>query len=1338
MDLLSNIAAGAVLFMIGAVTAILLLLAYLSLRNPVLMKIGLRNLVRRPAQSILIVVGMTLSTIIIISAFGTGDTLNYSVQRQAVAAYGEVDEIIAPPLLSLLATMESGNGNEEAVSELEETVGSLTAGGLETVLTLVQGGLPSLDIERLEALRAEAEADPLIDGVSGAIVFPTILRNTSTGAGEPLGVIYAVDDQYPETFGLVSVDGRPLDMTGLQPGIGNIFLQASDLFSLVSNQIGRLTGDDASLAAQAIAGLGALFTGVATDQLPDLSLDLATLEELGVDTAPLEAMGIETLDLETIATALGMSDEQADEISGTVQDSLRAVSDSANQLLAVVNLNTLGYEIDRVLGQYGLQLRQGDLYLSRLAADRLGANAGDVVEVYVGPLPVRFRVKAVVDQAGPLSALVPVVMLPLEEAQQLLFMNDKVNTVLVSNLGDELSGLEHSEEVTQRLSVLAMDPAAVDKINEILARPDVGPIVAESAPDLLTDTSMQADEGAPPLVASLVETIGQSLGIRTATEEEVDLLLAAAAGDTSADLRKALVNTNLRTWLLDLDLPEAARDELQDALANLNTFDVILPLSKSTIVAAATVGGTVFSSVFSLFGGLSILAAILLIFLIFVMLAAERRSEIGLARAVGTQRRQVVQIFVTEGMVYALAASALGVLIGIGVTLAMTRFIGRLFNDFTGQVNPQAAGLFGITFHINWQSIVISYCLGVVLTFVVIVVASYRVSNMNIVSAIRNLPDRGGMRSRKGLRGVWRWLLPVLVTAGGVGLLVWTTPDGSYSLALLGVTLLLIGGMLLLGRLLERTRVRRATVERLVYTVIGLGLLALWTLPWGRWLPQAAPDLYSYNQIQLPILFLAGAILIVVGAIMVIMVNADALGWLASHALGFIPWMRPVLKTAIAYPLNTRFRTGMTMVLFAMIMASVVVMAVVIHATQTLVQLDEKSTAGFDIEVSPTLLSFFSPVDDFAAALEEQADAEVLADVAAVGQVYRDVVRARTDDGRWLYAGINGLNQGYVDQAEGVYSFQARAPGYDSDAAVWQALRADEDVAIILPAKLGEGRRMSFEVDADEGDEFGPGGRRDERHNMMRNELFFSDVSIEGGRLPELYVEVKADVDASEEAPPPRKLQVIAVLEEDEALAWSGVQTGATVLSTVLGDTPQDVNNYVKVREGADVHTVAQGVERAFVPNGLDAVVLAERFMQGQQLMSGILRLLQGFMALGLLVGIAALGVVSTRAVVERRQQVGMLRAIGYQKQMVGLSFVLESSFISLSGLLIGSLTGIVLGGLVLQSSFPEVADGSAAATPWLTIIAIVIAAYLFSLLTTIVPVWQASRIYPAEALRYE
>jgi len=1328
MSTLANLAAGSVIFMIGAVSAILLFLAYLSARNPVLMKIGLRNLVRRPTQAILIVLGLTLSTIIIISAFGTGDTLSYSVRRQAVAAYGQVDEIVAPPLLTLLANLE--DGDESALDELDATVGDLTSGGLGSVLALVRGGLPSIEGARLEELRAEAEADPLIDGVAGAIVFPTILRNTTTGAGEPLGFIYAVDDQYPRTFGLLSADGQPLEMTTLQPGIGNVFLQASRLFSAASELAASFGGEDASPLMQAVAGLGAVFTGVALGDLPELSLDLATLEELGVDTTPLKELGIETLDLETIAAALGVSEEGTAEMSAVVDDTLSGIGSMADDLLKVLNLNTLGAEVDRLLGQYGLQLRQGDLYLSRLAAERLGARAGDVVEVFVGPLPVRFRVRAVVDQAGPLSALAPVVMLPLEEAQQLLFMNDRVNAVLVSNTGDELGGLEHTEAVTRRLGQLALDPAAVDRVAAILARSDVGPVVQDAAPALLTQTSMQADEEAPALVKAFVESIGETLGVRAATQEEVDALLAAASGTAGDDgLRVMLANTNLRTWLLNQDLPADARVELKEALADLNQFEVIEPLSKEALLAVATVGGTIFSSVFSLFGALSILAAILLIFLIFVMLAAERRSEIGMARAIGAQRRQVVQMFVTEGMVYSLVAAAVGVLAGIGVTFAMTSFIGQLFNNLTGQVNPQATGIFGVSFHISWQSVVISYCLGVILTFAVITVSSWRVSRMNIVSAIRDLPDRGAGRRRTLLHGVWVWAFPALFAAGGVALLVRELPGGWLGLALLGMTLLLAGGMLLAGRALEG-RVQPRRLERVVYSTIGLGLLALWTPPWHRWLAQAAPGLFDYTPLQLPVLFLLGGPLTVAGAIMVIMVNADFLAWLFSSALSFAPSLRPVLKTAIAYSLSSRFRTGMTMLLFAMIMATVVVMAVVVDATQSLVELDANSTAGFDIEVSSTLLSFFSPVENLETALAEIADDPVLDDIAAVGQVSRKVLRARADGMPWKRSGVNGLNDGYIEQAAQVYSFQARAEGYADDAAVWEALRTRDDVAIILPRLLaGDGaERRPVPSEEMEWDDDG----------LRMDGMYFHDVHIMNAQLPDLFVELRADVEAGEEAPEPRRVQVIGVLEDDTTLARSGIQTGERTLEAILREAPPAESMYVKVREGADVHAVAQAIERAFVASGLDAVVMLERFLQGQQLTAGILRLLQGFMALGLLVGIAALGVVSARAVVERRQQVGMLRAIGYQKEMVGLSFLFESSFISIMGLLIGALAGVVLGGLVMELGSPEMAGTPSAPIPWGTIALMVVAAYLFSLLTTIAPVWQATRIYPAEALRYE
>jgi putative ABC transport system permease protein len=192
------------------------------------------------------------------------------------------------------------------------------------------------------------------------------------------------------------------------------------------------------------------------------------------------------------------------------------------------------------------------------------------------------------------------------------------------------------------------------------------------------------------------------------------------------------------------------------------------------------------------------------------------------------------------------------------------------------------------------------------------------------------------------------------------------------------------------------------------------------------------------------------------------------------------------------------------------------------------------------------------------------------------------------------------------------------------------------------------------------------------------------------------------------------------------------------LLDAVAGEPVAPANFYLKVQPEADVHALAQATERAFLNNAINAVVLAESFALAQALTRGILQVFQGFLALGLLVGIAALGVISTRTVVERRQQVGMLRAIGFQPGMVALSFLLESSFIALTGILVGTAAGVLLGQGLVQSSIAEIGEGRVFAIPWLQIGWIVLAAYGFSLLTTVLPALQASHIYPAEALRYE
>src|SRR5918998_1769946 len=70
----------------------------------------------------------------------------------------------------------------------------------------------------------------------------------------------------------------------------------------------------------------------------------------------------------------------------------------------------------------------------------------------------------------------------------------------------------------------------------------------------------------------------------------------------------------------------------------LSANDLVADPVKKDAIDQADSRGETFSTLFVLFGQFSVAAGMLLIFLIFVMLAAERKHELGIARAVGMQR----------------------------------------------------------------------------------------------------------------------------------------------------------------------------------------------------------------------------------------------------------------------------------------------------------------------------------------------------------------------------------------------------------------------------------------------------------------------------------------------------------------------------------------------------------------------------------------------------------------------------------------------------------------------------------------------------------------------------
>ena len=63
-------------------------------RSRVMFMMGLRNIPRRMGQTVLIVIGLMLSTLIISAAFTTGDTVDHSLTSQSYELLGHVDVVI--------------------------------------------------------------------------------------------------------------------------------------------------------------------------------------------------------------------------------------------------------------------------------------------------------------------------------------------------------------------------------------------------------------------------------------------------------------------------------------------------------------------------------------------------------------------------------------------------------------------------------------------------------------------------------------------------------------------------------------------------------------------------------------------------------------------------------------------------------------------------------------------------------------------------------------------------------------------------------------------------------------------------------------------------------------------------------------------------------------------------------------------------------------------------------------------------------------------------------------------------------------------------------------------
>jgi putative ABC transport system permease protein len=870
-------------------------------------------------------------------------------------------------------------------------------------------------------------------------------------------------------------------------------------------------------------------------------------------------------------------------------------------------------------------LGEDEVYLNTEAATALGIQAGEQLHAYNLPLPDGSRAEAfwrirAVTRLGDLGGGQATIFLPIDRLQSLLGRHGQVNEVLVINRGAAAERLAASWPITVTLRSAFLDEQTTRRLYRAMT----------SAPAREVLGRALASRDTPPRLSDKLRRLQASLD--RGPDDEFKAL--AQDPEVLSRLASRIPNVVSRG-----NTPFAA------AVAGTSGFRVIDV--QGVAQDQADRWGSAFTDLFVVLGAFSLFSGMLLIVLVFSLVALERRTELGISRALGARRRDVILLLALEGGLYSLISSLFGLGAGLVLALSIIGLAQGLVEQYGFHLEPV----------VEPTSLIASYGLGVVLTFVAVTTTAWRSSRFSIVTAIRDLPDPPA--APPGFRALVAAALPA---AGGV-LLVLLGVALRLSLAYaVGVALAIVGLALLARWLLRRLGWRGP--ERVVFTLAGVALIAWWALPLGIF-----PPLVEMS-------FLSG-IAMLLGAVWVIAYNV---GLLRGTRAGAALW-----RLSTAYVAANRFRTGLTLSMFALVVLSLTLSAVMLTATRDAYADPEAVTGGWDIRVDST-----SPPRDLRASLVESGVVvpDEFAAIAAASQLRVDAVQLEALDGRWQPATVLAVDDEFANAA--------RTPVVAGPADAWRQLTRP-GTAVVGAGLLQQGPANRLRVQAASGRDFQP------------VVLWLRDTR---------------------ETRPAVRVEVIGIADARGPFGTSIVVNASTFSAWA---PPDRGGYYLQAAPGANARELAAGLSLSATDLRARTIGDELRLVQGVRGLLGMI--LQGFMGVGLLAGVAALGTLSTRAVVERRRQIGVLRALGFTARAVSIGLLVESILVALLGAFLGVAIGLFVSRntitfLVRQS--PELRFS----VPWEQLLIIVLIAVGAALLMTILPARQAAQLTPAEALR--
>lgn len=669
---------------------------------------------------------------------------------------------------------------------------------------------------------------------------------------------------------------------------------------------------------------------------------------------------------------------------------------------------------------------------------------------------------------------------------------------------------------------------------------------------------------------------------------------------------------------------------------------------KRTVLDAADAAGQAFSTMFTAMGSFGVIAGLLLLVNLFVMLAAERKTELGMARAVGMRRSDLVRAFALEGWLYTVAATTLGVVVGIG--------LGRVLVAVSARIFATEHNSFQLFFTLKPGSLASSFAVAFAVALATIVGTSVRVSRLNIIRAIRDIPEPPAVRQRR----IWLVAGCLAVGLGALTTLQAAPSENGFGL-LLGPVFVLVGLAPILGRFFPPRTVQSA--------------LAFLAVVWGASIFGLVPDSTKGASVML---YVVQGVVLTAAAVTFVSFQQERV----SRALRAVTGGRSLaLRLGLAYPLARRSRTALTIATYALVVFILTFITTLAHMIDTQVtKATNDVRGGYAVVVSS---SSGNPIR--ASQLASLDGVTKVAPLArAVGQ-FR--VAGMSTDTPW---NVTAFDERFV--RGGAPALEDRGP-YPTDRAAWEAVLHDPGLAIVDPAFLQQGG--------------GPANFRAEPGSKITVRDPYT------GRTRELTV---------------------AAISPSDYFINNGVFYGLSGARSLFGYYLALDRMYIGLRPGVDASTFAADVQTTFLRNGAEALSIAAIMDEGFTMTHQIFQLFQGYLGMGLIVGIAGIAVVMVRAVRERRRQIGTLRALGFGARPVGRSFAIESGFVAIEGTVIGAVLALItLYDIVAMSdSFGQ----SPFTVPYLQLAILLVGTVAASLLATVSPAISASRIRPAVALR--